>query len=475
MPRAEEITLDLLYAPVRDLAERLRTRRLSSLPLTKAYLERLEKIGPKLAAVVTVTRERALQEAEETDREIAAGRYRGPLHGIPYGAKDILATSDIPTTWGAEPFKDQVLDHDATVVRRLREAGAVLVAKLAMIELAGGLGYNNADASFTGPCRTPWDLDHWSGGSSSGSGAAVAAGLVGFAIGSETSGSIITPAAYCGVSGLRPTYGRVSRHGAMALCWTLDKIGPLCRSADDCGLVLAALAGRDPLDPTSAARPFAWTEAPRAEGKKFKIAVVKGSTEGVQPEVKKNFEAALEVLGKFAAVGPEVELPDLPYNEAVDTIIKAEAASAFRDLIESGRCQKLREATDRWGGYAGLMVLAVDYLQAQRVRTIIRRRLEEVYAKYDALVAPSLETVAYPIDRDFDKAYPGFDGGPALIPAGNLAGQPALSVPDGFGLKDLPTGIQFTGRAWSEGRLLALAHAYQQATDWHKRRPPEPK
>ncbi len=475
MPRAEEITPELLHAPLRNLAERLRSRRLSSLALTKAYLERLEKLGPKLGAVVTLTRERALKEAAEADKEIAAGRYRGPLHGVPYGAKDILATKGIPTTWGAEPYKDQVFDHDATVVRRLREAGAVLVAKLAMVELAGGFGYGNADASFTGPCRTPWNLEHWSGGSSSGSGAAVAAGLVGFAIGSETSGSIITPAAFCGVSGLRPTYGRVSRHGAMALCWTLDKLGPLCRSADDCGLVLAALAGRDPLDPTSAAKPFAWTEAPRVEGKKFKVAVVKGSTDGAQPEVKKNFEAALEVLGKFAEVAPEVALPDLPYGEAVGTIIKAEAASAFRDLIESGRCQKLRAANDRWGGYSGLMVLAVDYLQAQRVRTIIRRRLEELYAKYDALVAPSLSTVAYPIDRDFDKAYPGFGGGPALIPAGNLAGQPAVSVPDGFGVNNLPTGIQLTGRAWSESRLLGLAHAYQQATDWHRKRPPEPK
>src|SRR5205807_5586941 len=194
----------------------------------------LEKIGPKLGAVVTIVRGPALIRARAAEEEIRAGKYRGPLHGIPYGAKDILATKGMPTTWGAEPYRNQVFDYDATVIRKLRDAGAILVAKLAMVELAGGLGYNNADASFTGPGRTPWNTDYWSGGSSAGSGAATAAGLVAFAIGSETSGSIITPAAYSGVSGLRPTYGRVSRHGCMALSWTLDKIGPMCRSAEDC-------------------------------------------------------------------------------------------------------------------------------------------------------------------------------------------------------------------------------------------------
>src|SRR5947208_13706688 len=257
-------------------------------------------MGPDLGAVVTVTRDLALEQARAADREIAAGRWRGPLHGVPYGAKDLLATKGIPTTWGAEPYREQVFDHDATVVRKLREAGAVLVAKLAMIELAGGFGYNNADACFTGPCRTPWNRDYWSGGSSSGSGAATAGGLVAFAVGSETSGSIITPATFSGVSGLRPTYGRVSRHGAMALCWTLDKLGPMCRSADDCGLVLAALAGRDPLDPTTADRKFAWTGGMLPEKGMVRIGVIKGSADGVQPAVKKNFEESLKVLRTFA-------------------------------------------------------------------------------------------------------------------------------------------------------------------------------
>jgi aspartyl-tRNA(Asn)/glutamyl-tRNA(Gln) amidotransferase subunit A len=482
MPKEIEVTPDVLHAPLRELGNLIRTRRLSPVALTEAYLGRLEKVGPKLNAVVTVTRERALKEAKEAEGEIAAGRYRGPLHGLPYGAKDLLATKGIPTTWGAEPYKDRVIDHDATVIRKLREAGAVLTAKLAMVELAGGFGYNNADASFTGPCLTPWNTDYWSGGSSSGSAAAVSAGLDAFAIGSETSGSIITPAAFCGVSGLRPTYGRVSRHGAMALCWTLDKLGPLCRSADDCGLVLAAIAGRDRHDPTSVAKPFsapgppAKDKAPeRPGGGRWKVGVIKGGTDGAQAEVKKNFEESLKVLERFAEVERDVELPAMPYGEVVSLIIKAEAACALRELIESGQCKLLRDANDRWGGYAASMVLAADYLQAMRVRGPAKRALDKLYSRYDALVAPSRATVSYPLDRNFDKAYPGLGGGPAVIPAGNIAGQPALSVPNGFGLHGLPTGLQFTGRAWSEAHLLALAQAYQQATDWHTRRPPAPK
>jgi aspartyl-tRNA(Asn)/glutamyl-tRNA(Gln) amidotransferase subunit A len=471
-----EITDDTLYTSVRELGEMIRAKRVSPVALTEAYLDRLGKLGGKLGAVVTVTRELALREAAAAEREVQSGHYRGPLHGIPYGVKDLLATKGIPTTWGAEPFRDQVFDEDATVVRRLREAGAILVAKLAMVELAGAFGYNNADASFTGPGRTPWNTEYWSGGSSSGPGAAVAAALVPFAIGSETSGSIITPAAFCGVSGLRPTYGRVSRHGAMALSWTLDKLGPMCRTADDCGLVLAALAGPDQLDPTCVPEPFHYPEREQATApakeRKFKVGVIKGATRSVQPEVKKNFEDAFRVLAGFAEVVEDVELPALPFGDVVGTIIKAEAASAFRDLLDSGKAAALRAPADRWGGYAASMVLAVDYLQAMRIRGVMKRAMEELYAKYDALVAPSRSTVAYPVAVDFDKSYPGLLGGPPVIQAGNVVGQPALSVPNGFGQQGLPTGIQFTGRAWGEGRLLQVAQAYQQATEWHRKRPP---
>lgn len=469
MPRLD-ITEELLFSSVAELGELLRQGKVTSEALTKAYLDRLEKYGPKLGAVVTITRELALKQAKAADEEIAAKRWRGPLHGIPFGVKDLLATKGIPTTWGAEPYKDQVFDHDATVVRKLREAGAVLVAKLAMIELAGGFGYNHADASFTGPCRTPWNREYWSGGSSSGSGAAVAAGLVPFAIGSETSGSIMTPATYCGVNGLRPTYGRVSRHGAMALCWTLDKLGPMCRSAHDCGLVLAAIAGRDARDPTSINKPFPWPEE-KGEKKRFKIGVVKNCLEEAQPEVKKNFEASLAVLRGFSEVVDDVVYPDLPLSEAVSTIVRAEGASAFRELLESGKATKLRSVSDRYGGYAGASVLAIDYLQALRLRGPAKKALDAVQAPFDALIAPTRGTVAYPLDKEFDKVYPGLKSGPPLIPGPNLVGQPALGIPNGFGMKGIPTGVMLIGRVWSEAVLLRIAAAYQEKTDWHTRRP----
>jgi aspartyl-tRNA(Asn)/glutamyl-tRNA(Gln) amidotransferase subunit A len=255
----------------------------------------------------------------------------------------------------------------------------------------------------------------------------------------------------------------------MALSWTLYKLGPMCRSSEDCGLVLAAIAGRDPRDPSSVARAFTFPEPPLK--KKFRIGIIKDATQGLQPAVRTNFEQSLKVLEKFCQVVDGVAFPDLPYGAVVSTVINAEGASAFRELLESGRAAQLRAAADRWGGYPGTMILAVDYLQAMRVRVKIKKTLDGLYAKYDALIAPSRATVAYPIGENFNKAYPDFGGSLALIPAGNIAGQPAISVPNGFGPNNLPTGIQVTGRAWSEPRLLAIAQAYQQATDWHRRRP----
>ena len=462
---------DVFFSSVAELSKRLKAGEISPVALAEGALDRLERLGPKLGAVVTITRDRALAEARAAEKELAAGRWRGPLHGVPYGVKDLLATKGIPTTWGATPYRDQAFEEDATAVRKLHDAGAVLVGKLAMVELAGGMGYNNADASFTGPGRTPWNTDFWSGGSSSGPGAATAAGLVAFSIGSETSGSIVTPAAFSGVTGLRPTYGRVSRHGAMALCWTLDKLGPMCRSAEDCGLVMAAITGKDPLDATSLPRPFRPAPA-NAKSRRFRIGVIKGTSEKAQPEVRKNFEESLGVLATFCDLVPDVEFPDFPYGPAVGTIVAAEGASAFRDLIESGRVKELRVPNDRWGGYAASLVLAVDYIQALRLRAPMKKALDALYAKFDALVSPTRATVAYPIGPDFDKVYPGISGGPAVIPAGNLAGQPALSVPNGFGEKGLPTAFQFTGRALSDETLVALGTAYQARTDWHRKRPP---
>src|SRR2546425_9823693 len=296
------------FLTVRALSAEIQARRLSPVGLTEMCLDRLRRLGPRTNAVVTLMHDAALREARDAEQEIKAGKKRGPLHGIPYGVKDLVATKGVPTTWGAAPYRDQVFDEDATVVERLRAAGAILVAKLAMVELAGGMGYNHADASFTGPGLTPWNTKFWSGGSSSGPGASVAAGLVPFAIGSETSGSIVTPSAYSGVTGLRPTYGLVSRHGAIALCWTLDKLGPMGRTADDCALVLAAIAGKDPKDESSVAHGFAYAAAVRP-AKKLRLAVPKGCTEKVQPAVRENFEAALEKIADAALVTREVPWP----------------------------------------------------------------------------------------------------------------------------------------------------------------------
>jgi aspartyl-tRNA(Asn)/glutamyl-tRNA(Gln) amidotransferase subunit A len=463
----------IFFLPVSELAARIRAKRLKPTDLVAGCLDRLERLGPKYNAVATLMREPAMAEARAAEDELARGQDRGPLHGIPYGAKDLLATRGVPTTWGAEPYRDQVFDYDATAVRRLREAGAVLVAKLAMVELAGGMGYNHANASFTGPGLTPWNTRFWSGGSSSGPGAAVAAGLVPFAIGSETSGSILTPAAFCGVTGLRPTYGLVSRHGAMALCWTLDKLGPLGRTADDCALVLAALAGPDPLDESVVARGFAHARpAPLGGLRKLRLAVPKGVTEKVQPAVRENFEAVLRALGGDVEVTREVEWPDFPWGPAVGTIVGAEGAAAFLDLLESGRAQQLTCPADRSGGYSSLLLPAVDYLQAMRLRRPMKRAVALLFGRFDAVVAPTRASVAYPADRNFEDAYPGVSGGPALIAAGNLCGLPALALPDGFGENGLPTSFQLVGPAFSEALLVRIGHAYQQRTDWHTRRPP---
>ncbi len=463
---------DLMFTPVRRLGAMLRAREVTSVQLAEASLSRLETLGPKYNAVVTLMKDGALAEARRADAELGAGRARGPLHGIPYGVKDLLATKGVPTTWGAEPYRHQVFDFDATAVTKLREAGAVLVAKLAMVELAGGMGYNHADASFTGPGLTPWNTAFWSGGSSSGPGAAVAAGLVPFAIGSETSGSILTPAAFCGVTGFRPTYGLVSRHGAMALCWTLDKLGPMARTADDAALVLAAMAGPDPLDETCTGRTFAWGAAPAKPAGKWKVAVPKGCVEKVQPAVRENFEAALGAMADAFEVTRDVEWPDLPWGPAVGTIVGVEGAAAFRELLESGEVAKLRCPADHTGGYSALLTPAVDYLQAMRLRRPMRAAMTKLFAAYDVVATPGRATVSYPADRKFEEVYPGISGGPPVIPAGNLTGLPALAMPCGFGENGLPTSIAFLGPAFSERRLASIGALYQQRTDWHAKRPP---
>ena len=460
----------LVFTPIRQLAELVKSRQVSPVELSDLFLDRLEQRAPSYNALVTLTRERASQQAARAEREIASGQYRGALHGIPWGAKDLLATSGgIPTSWGAAPFKDQTFDFDATVVRRLEEAGAVLAAKLAMIELAGGMGYRQPRASFTGPPRNPWNRETWTGGSSSGSGASVAAGLVPFAIGSETWGSILSPANNCGLAGLRPTYGRVSRYGAMALCWTLDKLGPLCLTADDCGLVLEAIAGPDPDDPTTADMTFVYDASP-TEGRRFRIGVLKDVTEGAEAPVKVNFEKALAALSEVADI-EEIEFPDYPYVAAVRTILNVESAAAFEDFIEEGTAAELTAPEDHHGPYARTAVLATDYVKALRIRGVMSKEVDGVMSKYDAIAAPTSPRVASPIDEEFRKDSPSPGPGDLMGAVGNGCGLPSISVPSGFSEAGLPTGIQFMGRPYRENTILAIARAYQAMTDWHTRHP----
>ncbi|MDP9321841.1 MAG: amidase, partial [Chloroflexota bacterium] len=377
----------------------MKRKRYSAAELAAATLTLLETHGPRYNAVATVMRERALAEARHADRTRATAR--STLHGVPYGAKDLVAARGAPTTWGAPPYRDQRFDEDATVITRLRRAGAVLAAKLAMVELAGGGGYRYPSASLQGPGRNPWNVARWSGGSSSGSGAAVAAGLVPWAIGSETSGSIGTPAAFCGVTGLRPTYGLVSRHGAMALSWTLDKLGPMARTAEDCGLALQALAGPDRADPTTSGKRFAPLSGRAAAGavRAVRVGFAEEDLGHATPEAKRALERGITELRKIIPQVTRAVLPaDIPYGPMVGTVFGAEGATIFAELIQSGRVDELVDKRQAAGLKAGAEIRARDYLQAQRLRTILIERFRVLFETVDVIVglgrastAPAIE------------------------------------------------------------------------------------
>jgi aspartyl-tRNA(Asn)/glutamyl-tRNA(Gln) amidotransferase subunit A len=450
---------DLAFATVSDLGALLRARVVSPVELTRFFLGRLDTIARPLNAVVTITEDVALREAALAEVEIIRGVDRGPLHGIPYGAKDIIATAGISTTWGARPFAGQVPGRDASVVRRLRDAGAILAAKVATVEIAGGMGYDNPDACFTGPTGNPWDPGTWAGGSSSGPAAVVAAGALPFAIGSDTSGSIVLPAAWTGTAGLRATYGRVSRHGVMTLCWTLDRLGPLCRTAHDCGLVLEAIAGPDPDDPAVLPGPYRYRRgAPRREG--FRIGVVTGAAEGAEPEIAANFARSVAQLRDLGTVC-EVTLPDLPYAEVQEIISAAEAYAAFDDFMARGGTAELTAAMAKTHRLAGALLPAHDYIRAQRIRRHIAAAFDELAREFDAIVAPTIGTTAGSRYADFEYMLPGAFPRP-LNYAGVLTGSPTISVPNGLGRGGLPTSIAFAGARFAENAILDAASALQE-------------
>jgi aspartyl-tRNA(Asn)/glutamyl-tRNA(Gln) amidotransferase subunit A len=467
---------DILYMTVDVLGELLRTRKISPVELTESYLARSEKLGPRFHAYATLTRDLALKEAHTAEQEITAGKYRGPLHGIPYAAKDLLAVRGYPTTWGAKPYATQQFDYDATVIEKLRHAGAILLGKAAMIELAGGMGYRFASASHTGAARNPWNDGCWTCGSSSGSAAIVSSAMAAFAIGSETWGSIVCPSAFTGISGLRPTYGRVSRHGAMSLAYSMDKLGPMARSAGDCGVILAAIAGHDPADPASLPEEQAALEDRaetilklRSHPTTLRVGWLTNGWKTVAPGVQKRIDEAQQVVRGFAQSVTETQLPDGPWEAAAGLVISAECASAFDKLIESGGVTELADPEGRLGGYINQQIAATDLVRANRLRRVLELKMAELFARFDVLATASLPVTATKLEANLDDEL-GFAD--PLGGIGNFCGLPAISVPCGLTDDKLPVGLQFVGPALGEAAVLRAAQSFQQNTRWHKMRPP---
>ena len=471
-----ELGSEIFFAGIAELNRMVRAKEAAALDLARAFGRRLEALGPRYNALALPLTERAIRQAKAVDAEIKRGRLRGPLQGVPYGAKDLLSVAGQITTWGARPYAAQIFDYDATVIQKLESAGAPLVGKLAMVELAGGPGYRYASAALTGPGLNPWDRSRWSGGSSSGPAIAVAAGVVPFAIGSETSGSILTPAAFCGVTALRPTYGLVSRYGAMPLSWTLDKLGPFCRSAEDCGLVLETIAGSDRRDPGSAGKSFYYTPQYARKMSELRIGFAPADfSEWPDDAARPAFQQALEAMRGLGATMVETRLPDFPYGSIVGTIISVDAASVFEPLIASGKVEELADRKQIAGLKAGLEIPANVYLKAMRVRRLAQEAILKLCGDVDVLLTPGrlgpAPKIDEPLDHRPDRPRPKDTGLTALIPAGNLAGMPALSLPCGFA-GNLPLALQLAGAPFTENTLLAVGREFQSRTDWHKRRPP---
>lgn len=434
---------DLAFWPVTDLSQLLESGQVSSQELTHMYLERIGRYDGVLNSVITLTGELAMQQAARADREIAAGHYRGPLHGIPWGAKDVIAKRGYRTTWGSAAYRDQLLDIDATVVTRLEQAGAVLVAKLSTGEIARG------DRWLDKQTRNPWKPDEGSGGSSAGPGSATAAGLVGFSIGSDTTGSILGPSRTCGISGLRPTFGRVSRHGVMPVCWSLDKVGPMCRSVEDCALVFEAIRGPDNLDLAVVDRPFNWDGEASLQGLRIGY---------LQDAFGDDADANdLQTLEDLRAMGVDLKPVALPEHAGMDALqmLLVDEAAAFDELVQTGRIDMLiqdRDEPEDMLMRVARLIPAVEYLQIHRLRMLMMQGMERALREVDVYVAPHR--------------------GSNNTSATSLTGHPAISVPNGFDADGKPGGILFVGKLYGEAEMMTVARAYQDANEFHLAKPP---
>ena len=442
------------FWPVTRLSRLVESRQVTSLELTEMYLERLKRYDPSLECVITLTEDLAMRQARRADSEIAAGRYRGPLHGIPWGVKDLLATKEYPTTWGAEPYRNQQFDFDATIIRRLEEAGAVLVAKLVSGALASG------DTWFGGRTVTPWNTQMGTRGSSAGPGAATAAGLVAFSIGTETRGSIVFPATRCGLSGLRPTYGRVSRYGVMAISYSMDKAGPMCRSVEDCALVFNAIQGPDDQDPAVVDLPFNWD--PDLDVNQLRVGYIQSAFQADRDsaQAKANGEATLETLRRLGLNLIPVEFPDYPVDVQW-VLLFADAAAAFDELTRSRRMELLGQQSF-WPRIlrVGRMIPAVEYIQADRHRLLLMKEMNQLLSQVDLIVVPPSEPgtpISNPLGRN--------------TPLTNLTGHPCVVVPNGFIEDGTPSTMTFVGKLHAEAEILAVAKRYQDATDFHLQYP----
>lgn len=436
---------DLAYYSILQLASLIKNKKITSVELTQFFIERLKKFNDSLLCVISFTEDIAMNEARQADKEIAAGKYRGPLHGIPYGLKDLFSVKGTKTTWGAAPYKNQVREEDAFVYSQLKKAGAVLIAKFTLGALAMG------DVWFGGRTNNPWDVKRGSSGSSAGSASATVAGLVPFAIGTETLGSIVSPSTVCGATGLRPTFGSISRSGAMTLCWSLDKAGPICRSAEDAAVVFYYLHGTDGVDASAVNMPFNYTG--KADFKKLKIAYAKNYFD---KDTVANDLQVLEVFKKLGVNLIPINFPDsgVYYGNLVRTILSAECAAAFDDFTRSNLDDLMtRQTRGDWPNTfrSAHFIPAVEYINANRHRYLLMRNVDRVFSQYDVIIVPT------------------FAGSQLSIT--NLTGHPALCLPNGFNQMHLPTSITFLGKLYGEANLLSVGKAYQDATGWNKQHP----